>query len=121
MYKKKRIKYKGVNYYLNVFTYENGRIGLKLENKSGDIDISIDLPDCCLEGEHIFLNPDVRSNNSLYKLLRKCKLIKDVSSVIMFDYNPIPVTKVNLRKLEEYDYDGVTGYLSLKHSEGFIE
>lgn len=114
MYNKKRIKYKGTNFYLKVFHYEDKRIGLKLENKNTSYDISIDLPDYYLEDDSIFLNPEVRANSSLYKLLRKCKVIKDVSSIIMCDYNPIPVTKVNLKKLEEYDYAGVTSYLDLK-------
>ena len=118
MYKQKRIKYKGANYYLKVFSYENKRIGLRLENKNNYYDISINLSNCYLEDGSIFLNPDIRSNTTLYKILRKCGVIKDIKSVIMYDYTPIPVTKINLKRLKEYDYKGVINYILLKSSEG---
>ena len=111
---RKRIKYKGTNFNINVFSYENGRIGIKLINNNDSYDISINLPDYYLEKDSIFLNPDVKANTTLYKLLRKCKVIKDVTSIIICDYNPIPITKVNLKKLEDYDYDGVMKYINVR-------
>lgn len=115
MYKQKRIKYKGANYYLNVFNYKNQRIGLRLENKNNYYDISINLSNCYLEDGSIFLNPDIRSNTTLYKLLRKCGVIKDIKAVIMYDYTPIPITKINLNTLKDYDNEGVMNYILSKN------
>lgn len=88
---------------------------LKLENKTECHDITLDLDDVYLTDGNVLLDPIVKDNGVL-NILKKTKIIKDVCGVVSYNYISVPVAKLNMGKLREYDYDGV-----MKHLEKIIK
>jgi hypothetical protein len=83
---------------------------LKIENKTECHDITLDLKDAYLENGHILLDPIV-TRNGLMKILKKTRIIRSVCGLMNYGYVPVPVAKVNMGILKQYDLNGVTKHL----------
>jgi len=109
---RKKIKFNGKQYNINVYGYCNGRMKLKYINKTECHDITVDLNDTFLEDGKVFLDPFI-VQNGLIKILIKNRIIRDVTS-ISYNYVEIPIAKVNIGILKQYDKNGVYKYLDSK-------
>ena len=106
---RKKIKFDGKQYNIGVYYYCDGRMRLKYINKSECHDITVDLTDTFLEDGKVFLDPFI-VQNGLIKVLIKNRIIRDVTS-INYNYVEIPIAKVNMGILKQYDKNGVYKYL----------
>lgn len=113
MYIRKKIKCNGKLYNISVHTYNNGRVKLKYENKNESHELTINLEDAYLEDGNIFLDPIVMKNGFL-NALKKQKVIKEIKGMFNYNYVEIPVVKLNIGKLRELDYIGVSKHFEDK-------
>lgn len=118
IYRRKKIKFKNVNYNIGVYTYYNGRLRLRLENKKEAHDITFDLKDCYAQKEDILLDPVV-TQNGLLKILKKNRIIRRIKGLTNYGYVAIPIAQVNMGILKQYDYDGVMKHLDEISKGGF--
>ena len=109
--RRRKIKLKDKSYYICVGTYKNNRIRLRYKNASESHDITLDLEDAYIDAGKVILDPAIK-NNGLLKMLRKCRIIKDVVGYVNYNYIELPVAILNMGILKRYDYDGV-----MKHFE----
>ena len=108
---KKFIKWKKVNWNLEVSSYPNNRLCLKIKSKNKEIEITTDLSDLYCDKEHIFINPDV-NNNGLINTLKKYKIIREVVGVTTYNYHSILIATLNMGVLRKYDFNGVSEFIS---------
>ena len=87
---------------------------LCLENKKKKLNITIDVPDFCMRSGSIFLEPNIIENGIL-KVIRKARIIKDISGMIFHDNQEVPIATLNIGKLREYDSIGVSNYINKYH------
>jgi len=116
--RRKKIKFKNVNYNIGVYTYCNGRLRLRLENNKEAHDITFDLKDCYVQKEDILLDPVV-TQNGLLKILKKNRIIRRIKGLTNYGYVAIPIAQVNMGILKQYDYDGVMKHLDEISKGGF--
>lgn len=109
-----------MHYNIGVYTYYDGRLRLKLENKKESHDITFDLKDCYVKKEDILLDPVV-TQNGLLKILKKKRIIKAIKGITYYGYVGIPVAQVNMGILKQYDYVGVMEHLEKQAKGGLNE
>lgn len=108
--RRKRIKINNKNFNISVFIYDNNRIGLKYENHTESHDITLNLEDTYLDDGKVLLDPFIK-NNGLLRQLKKARIIKEICGSINYNYVDIPVARLNMGILKQYDYNGVTKFL----------
>ncbi len=108
--RRKNIKLKGKHYNIGVYTYHNGRIRLRYENSTECHDITLNLEDVYIDNGKVILDPFIKSNG-LLKVLKKCRIIKEICGSINYNYVDVPVAILNMGILRTYDYDGVIKHL----------
>ena len=111
---RKKIKFNSKIYNIKVSHYHNGRLRLKYINKSESHDITININTAYLDDGKVFLDPYV-VNNGLINILKKAKIIKEITGFAPFNNIEVPVAIVNMGILKEYDKFGVNNY---KESRG---
>ena len=79
--------------------------------------ITLDLKDEYIEDGRVFLDPLIKNNGVLKKLI-KARIIKEVCCVINYNYVDIPVAILNMGILRKYDNDGVEKHFQLINSNG---
>ena len=79
-------------------------------------EITIDIGDVYLDKGPVLLNPNVKDNGIL-KILRKERIIKEISGTFCYDYMIVPVAIINTGILKNYDYIGVMKYLEKRKIE----
>ena len=108
--RRKKIKLKDKSYYISVSAYKNNRIRLRYKNASETHDITLDVQDVYLDAGKVLLDPNIK-NNGLLKILKKCRIIRDIVGYVNYNYVELPVAVLNMGILKRYDYDGVMRYL----------
>ncbi len=108
--RRKKIKLNGKNYNIGVYTYHNNRIRLRYENNVECHDITLNLNDIYLDKGKVVLDPYI-IKNGLMKVLKKTRIIKEISNTINYNYVDVPVAILNMGILRTYDYDGVNRHL----------
>lgn len=111
MFIRKKIKFNGKQYNIGVYTYHNGRIRLRYENKTECHDITLDLKDFYLDDGSVFLDPFILKNG-LIRVLKKARIIKEITGMAFYNYVEVPIAKLNMGKLRDYDSYGVKKHLS---------
>ena len=106
---RRKIKFNDKQYNIGVYKYYDGKIKLKYENKTESHDITLNLNDVFLEKGKILIDPFLEKNGLLSVLL-KDRIIKDII-YITYNYMDIPVAKLNMGVLKQYDKYGVLKYL----------
>lgn len=115
---RKRIKLKGKNYFISVYTYYNNRIRLKYETNKESHDITLDLKDTYLDNANkVFLDPFIMSNG-LYKQLKKTRIIREICGSTNYNYVEVPIAILNLGILRQYDANGLKKHVEKVHSNG---
>lgn len=115
--KRKRLKWNNKIWNVDVLTYPNKRMCLSLRNKNDTKEMTIDLNDVYLDKGHIFLDPNVKDNGIL-KVLKKSRIIKNITGMSYYDYVAVPIAIVNMGILRQYDYKGVIEHLDIVSKEG---
>lgn len=115
--KRKKIKLKGKQFHIGVYTYANNRLRLKYENATESHDITLDLSDMYLDDGKVFLDPLIK-NNGLLKELKKKRIIREICGTINYNYVDIPIATINMGILRQYDYDGVNNHINKVMSYG---
>lgn len=105
----RKIKLGNSFYKLCVSIYPDNRMCLKLKNKSNIYEVTQYLPDVEIGTGDILINPTMEELG-IIRLLKKHRIIRKVISVINYDYASIPLVKINMGKLKEYDLSGVLAY-----------
>lgn len=108
---RKKVKFNGIHYDIKVYTYHNGRIRIRYENKAESHDITLDLPDSYLDEGHIYLDPFIIKNGFIHAL-KKSRIIKEITGMGFYNYVEVPIAKLNMGKLREYDKVGVKKHLN---------
>lgn len=111
IYIRKKIKFKGKHYYIGVYTYDNGRLRLKYENKNESHDFTLNLDDAYIEEGKVFLDPIVLKDGFI-NILKKNRIIREVTGIEYYNYVEIPIAKINMGILREFDNYGVKKHLS---------
>lgn len=114
---KKKIKLFNKYYYIKVSTYPNKRLCIKLKNKNEEHNLTLDLKDEYLEQGRVFLDPLIK-NNGVLKELIKLRIIREVCSVINYNYVDIPIATLNIGILRKYDNDGVEKHFEIVNGYG---
>lgn len=107
----KKVKFNNKLYNIKVYTYSNGRIRLKYENKSESHEITINLEDSYIDDGKVFLDPFILKNGFIH-VLKKYRIIKDITGMGFYNYIEVPIAKLNMGKLREFDNYGVKKHLS---------
>lgn len=107
---RKKVKFKGIQYNIGVYTYHNGRIRLKYENKQESHDITLNLDDSYLDDGHVFLDPFILKNGFIH-VLKKSRIIREITGMSFYNYVEVPIAKLNMGKLREFDKLGVKKHL----------
>lgn len=107
----KKVKFNNKLYNIKVYTYSNGRIRLRYENKSESHEITINLEDSYIDDGKVFLDPFILKNGFTH-VLKKYRIIKDITGMGFYNYIEIPIAKLNMGKLREFDNYGVKKHLS---------
>lgn len=90
---------------------------IRLKNNKEIKEVTINIPDAYLEEGHIFLDPETK-DNGLLTLLKKLRIIKNISGMIYYNYISIPVAFLNMGILRQYDYNGVISYMDNRYDYG---
>ena len=109
---KKRIKLFNNYYNIKVGTYDNNRLSIHLINKNEKHNVTLNLKDEYLEEGRVFLDPLIKDNGVLKELI-KLKIIREVCSVINYNYVDIPIATLNIGILRKYDNEGVEKHFEL--------
>lgn len=104
--KRKKLKWNNQLWNLDVKLYSDKRVCLILNNKKETKEITIDLIDSYLDYGHIYLDPNTKDNGIL-NLLKKNRIIKNISGMTYYNYLSVPVAEINMGILRNYDYNGV--------------
>lgn len=115
MFIKKKIKYNNELYNISVKVYPSKRLCLFLINKHNKIEVTIDLPDTKISDGLILIDPNV-ANTNLINVLKKIRIIKEIVSVIGYNYVCVPIARINFGKLREYDNFGTNKYFEVRES-----
>ena len=107
IYIRKKLKWNNKLWNIDVKLYKDKRICLILKNKNNTKEITIDLIDCYLDYGHVFLDPNSKDNGIL-NVLKKARIIKNVSGMTYYNYLSIPIAQLNMGILKKYDYIGVS-------------
>lgn len=107
----KKVKFNNKLYNIKVYTYSNGRIRLRYENKSESHEITINLEDSYIDDGKVFLDPFILKNGFIH-VLKKYRIIKDITGMGFYNYIEVPIAKLNMGKLREFDNYGVKKHLS---------
>lgn len=94
---------------MNVGLYSNNRMNLYLKNKKQNKEITIDIPDLAIGSDLVMIDPNM-ADNGIIRLLKKNRIIRSVVSTINYNYLTIPLVKMNMGKLKEYDLVGTRNY-----------
>lgn len=105
--KRKKLKWNNRLWYIEVKLYQDKRVCLILKNKKESKEITIDLVDSYLDYGHIFLDPTSK-DNGLLNVLKKSRIIKNISGINYYNYLSIPVAQLNMGILKKYDYKGIS-------------
>ena len=108
---RKKVKFNNKLYNIKVYTYSNGRIRLRYENKSEGHEITINLEDSYIDDGKVFLDPFILKNGFIH-VLKKYRIIKDITGMGFYNYIEVPIAKLNMGKLREFDNYGVKKHLS---------
>lgn len=114
---RKKIKLGNKKFYISVSTYSNGRLKLIYENDKESHDITLELSDLYLENGKVFLDPFI-NNNGLMKQLKKARIIRDLCGIANYNYIDIPVARLNMGILREYDLKGVLNHIERVNQNG---
>ena len=93
---------------------------LKYENKTECHDFTLDLNDAFLDEGKVFLDPFVVTNGFI-NILKKTRIIRDITGISSYNYVDVPIAKINMGKLREFDKLGVKKYLENKEGKVSIE
>lgn len=107
----KKVKFNNKPYNIKVYTYSNGRIRLRYESKSESHEITINLEDSYIDDGKVFLDPFILKNGFIH-VLKKYRIIKDITGMGFYNYIEVPIAKLNMGKLREFDNYGVKKHLS---------
>ena len=107
---RKKVKFNGKQYNIGVYTYHNGRIRLKYESKNESHDITLNLEDAYLDDGKVFLDPFILKNGFIH-VLKKSRIIREITSMGFYNYIEVPIAKLNMGKLREFDSYGVKKHL----------
>lgn len=110
---KKKIKLFNTYYYIQVGTYDNNRLSIHLVNKNEKHNITLNLKDEYIEDGRVFLDPLIKDNGVLKELI-KLKIIREVCSVINYNYVDIPIATFNIGILRKYDPEGVEKHFQIR-------
>lgn len=94
-----------------MYTYHNGRLRLKYENKTESHDITLNLEDSYIDEGKVFLDPFI-TKNGFINVLKKYRIIREITGMGFYNYVEVPIAKINMGKLREFDSMGVR-----KHQE----
>ena len=84
---------------------------MKLENKKENHDITINFDDLFFNKDDVLLDPVV-IQNGLLKVLKKNRIIRYVCGSTNYGYTALPIVKLNMGILKQYDYNGVIKYIN---------
>lgn len=112
MFISKKIKLFNNYYNIKVGTYDNKRLSIHLINKNEKHNVTLNLKDEYLEEGRVFLDPLIKDNGVLKELV-KLKIIREVCSVINYNYVDIPIATLNMGVLRKYDNEGVEKHFEL--------
>lgn len=110
---RKKIKFDNKQFNIGVYTYYNGRMRLKYENKNECHDITLNLKNDYIEDGKIFLDPAIMQNGLIY-VLKRNRIIKEITGFSYFNNIEVPIARVNMGKLREFDKYGVKKHLREK-------
>lgn len=79
--------------------------GNKIENN----EITINYEKTYLENDKVFLNPKIIKNGFI-NILKKARIIKEITGIYNIDNSNIPVAILNMGILKSYDKLGVNKY-----------
>lgn len=92
-------------------------MSLHLKGKRENKEITIDIPDLAICSDLVMIDP-IMADNGIIRLLKKNKIIKNVVSTITYNYLTIPLVKMNMGKLKEYDLVGTRHYQEIISKAG---
>ena len=118
--RRKKIKIKGKQFNISVYTYTNKRIRLRYENKTEGHDITVDVKDLFIDDGSVFLDPAIEKNGVL-KELKRYRVIKEFVGIINYNYVDLPVVKLNIGILRKFDLNGVNKHLDIACRETIYE
>lgn len=84
---------------------------LKYENKNESHDFTLNLDDAYIEDGKVFLDPIVLKDGFI-NILKKNRIIREVTGIEYYNYVEIPIAKINMGILREFDNYGVKKHLS---------
>ena len=110
--KRKTIKVKNRNVYIDIYKYENNRIALKARTKEEPYaDITKNLPNIpMLDYNEVFINSECDIDNFKNRLIEE-GIIQEIIKTIPYNYGAYDLARINIKKLEEYDPTGYSKYI----------
>lgn len=107
----KKVKFNKKHFNIKVYSYYDGGIRLRYENKTESHDITVNIGETFLDDGKVLLDPFILKNGFI-KVLKKYRIIREITGITMFGNVEIPIAKLNMGKLREFDNCGVKKYLN---------
>lgn len=73
-------------------------------------DITINLEDSYIDEGKVFLDPFILKNGFI-NVLKKYRIIREITGLNFYNYIEVPIAKLNMGKLREFDNLGVKNHL----------
>ena len=89
-----------------------------MSNKNELIELTVEVPDIPLSEGFILINPR-NVDFGMVNLLKKYKIISKVTTVLNYKNIMIPVAKVNMGKLKDFDAKGIREFKE-KNNSGLV-